>query len=1251
MGKMFNKYHTLLRNKLWAQTHDPIIKMWYVKIHESISDRVIMELDLHLNITREEENDLYRLDYLASSIDRQLLGPFYLYKVGGKLRSPDNKIFINIFDPRVRESIDIDEKRIYEIFNEVNNDIKGILDKIKALCDRLDLDDDLRNVLRNLLYLHIISYFFEFLWIKHGGPQTIADTRIPTHSIFTHNSAVASVTNWYSENKFKGYIVRIDLGGIHSFIANSRKLRDIWASSYLASGLVWMAISPLVFLLGPDIVLSPSLSLNPVYGYTLLRWMEWLDSDDEVYASLKDLVKYNGENRVFKKLACMIGDKDPPEYSIQPGIFTLILPERRVIKEAYRFLEGLRRALGKESLLETPPFKILLSDEVKKFMEDEEGDEREWIRSFIYLVIKNGWEKIYKSYLLDKPLKEVMKEFLSPFSKESASHNIEIDDNGLSTKYIENYMKSYRRTPPFIVRIYVGLVDEAYGKLRSFEEYLSGVAGKKFDDVFIKGFLDHLLIEFISEEVEKDRYLNFSFRDIPYTASVTDLDGSEGGITPFTQEVFKYSVCKEAGDFASHYKLLAVAGSGDGNHRYILRLETARTPPGFKYCTSCGELPAILHVEVEHVFLKDGEKLCPICLFKRVVGRNPSTLVKTIFGLGKDFTVKSGWPGIFASTSALANHDYLEFLTRLSKDFQDIFDDDFSEYLLKDQHGEALNSPQQLKKDIEYCVRHGAEGKPCSGEEVYCLQLYHVNPEVDGMFLSEATYRDRWRRFTNSVYEKLCDEGVFLGEESVAAPSIKIYYGMYVTDGDRMGKLLSGDLYKAKTIPKKHFRDVSCFKARNREVDISHIDYDEVRFYIEYVDNVLYLRDRRVRKLYKEILNKWFDEIMKMPSGGGDDNGIWLDMEKYVDIAYKVYTSLKKQYPDFEPKLLQMIAVLLGLYLFKPVVYKGGRFRLQYKPRYIPSMAYLTLISRSLITSILNDIILVSDMRGVVVYAGGDDLLAVLPLVRFEYKDDGERRRIIFKDNVLEGIKSIRKFYSLGVDEVFGFARIGEHYLIPMFIGHGRSATLMITHYRTPLKMAIEYSKTILDEIAKEDSKWLYNAFDGKDRFIQVRDGLVIGVMHSGYPRYVKLPNMIFINDKVSRDKVIPTLDIVKHIFNRIKWVDNEGYSTCKLSKSILKDVDKDVVAENIESKDENLNPWVQSYLWMLIKNIYIDRNIEDKRIGDCDRLRGDLVAWLRKGDGIIDCGEKAEKTILRTFLPLSIIKSIDMLRVGWREA
>jgi len=186
----------------------------------------------------------------------------------------------------------------------------------------------------SLSYQLFYAVYEPLFYEKISSLPSPADMRTPTHTVFDHLYACATIINWLCLDAIakreklspKGLLVRIDLAGVQDFISASRKLRDVWFSSWLASALVFKTVEELVKQLGPDILIRPTARHNPFYYNFLLRWLEEVKADEKVREKLKEI----GERYAHLK--------DWPQHAVIPATIDLLLPP----------YELLSRLLGRE---------------------------------------------------------------------------------------------------------------------------------------------------------------------------------------------------------------------------------------------------------------------------------------------------------------------------------------------------------------------------------------------------------------------------------------------------------------------------------------------------------------------------------------------------------------------------------------------------------------------------------------------------------------------------------------------------------------------------------------------------------------------------------------------------------------------------------------------------------------------------------------------------------------------------------------
>ncbi|MFN7106489.1 MAG: type III-B CRISPR-associated protein Cas10/Cmr2, partial [Pyrobaculum sp.] len=307
------------RLKIAALLHEPPEATWLIvegKYHEDVAVEVLKRLaDLPC-----VPSEVRKADMLASSIDRYILYIFgyrcdFLPETSIRLKNIVNPFFVSSLPPIVENKVGNFRQKLYSLENV----------------------EDLR-----LRYL-LLYGLYEWLWIDAGLPVGPADTRVPTHTVFDHNYATATALNWIPEG---GLLVGIDVAGVQDFIKASRKLRDMWASSYLVSALVWYTILPLVEKIGPDVVITPSLRYNPIFHHWLKdRWHKEVKKMEEQLERTKDPERIEKIEKIKKAIEGLLKRVEKyvylsdelremyerlnlPPYAAFPERATLALPPR-----------------------------------------------------------------------------------------------------------------------------------------------------------------------------------------------------------------------------------------------------------------------------------------------------------------------------------------------------------------------------------------------------------------------------------------------------------------------------------------------------------------------------------------------------------------------------------------------------------------------------------------------------------------------------------------------------------------------------------------------------------------------------------------------------------------------------------------------------------------------------------------------------------------------------------------------------------
>jgi CRISPR-associated protein Cmr2 len=291
----------LSETKIAALLHDPPHKPW-LENHEEVAKRWIQQLTGEGGIPEV----VRRADRLASSVDRYLLsllmGEKYLR---GFLRC-ERVVLKNTANPLFEKEVErVKEEDAESFFKELHEILKELDAKWKYFA----------------LYA-----LYELLWISRGLSVGPADTRVPTHTTFDHDYATAAAVNWVAGEGVDGYLLGIDVAGVQGFIGSSRKLRDLWVSSYLVSLFVWYAILPIIEEWGPDVVVIPSLRMNPFFLHWLAEKLSGR-AQDELKRLVKEYVFPSEELRKQYELLKM------PPYAALPERAVLALPPQAVQSE------------------------------------------------------------------------------------------------------------------------------------------------------------------------------------------------------------------------------------------------------------------------------------------------------------------------------------------------------------------------------------------------------------------------------------------------------------------------------------------------------------------------------------------------------------------------------------------------------------------------------------------------------------------------------------------------------------------------------------------------------------------------------------------------------------------------------------------------------------------------------------------------------------------------------------------------------
>jgi CRISPR-associated protein Cmr2 len=249
--------------------------MWVLREHERVAEEFRKRTFLGLGLGREYEEIVKRADVMASTFDRWLINT--LYAVEGSKDVVEHTKLHNMFRPdKFFELHAVPEDKALEVAGEIGNILRKV-DKTTSNTSELE---------RVRLLYSLLYFLLEVVWYSRGFHPSLADTRAPTHTVFDHLYATASMVNLSFYEEPRGFIVRVDVPGVQQFISASRKTADFWAGSWILSRLIWGLIEEFVDDYGPDVVLSPTLRLNPYFFNYIVRKLERAGVSGDVIADV-----------------------------------------------------------------------------------------------------------------------------------------------------------------------------------------------------------------------------------------------------------------------------------------------------------------------------------------------------------------------------------------------------------------------------------------------------------------------------------------------------------------------------------------------------------------------------------------------------------------------------------------------------------------------------------------------------------------------------------------------------------------------------------------------------------------------------------------------------------------------------------------------------------------------------------------------------------------------------------------------------
>lgn len=118
-----------------------------------------------------------------------------------------------------------------------------------------------------------------------------ADTRLPDHTIWSHNSMVSALEGCVEDGVLRPAFLMMQIGPVQEYISQARRTLDLWSGSYLLSYLAGTGLAHLAKEIGPDNVVFPNLCGQPIFDL-LLKETVWDQGRTSEANSLWDALGY-----------------------------------------------------------------------------------------------------------------------------------------------------------------------------------------------------------------------------------------------------------------------------------------------------------------------------------------------------------------------------------------------------------------------------------------------------------------------------------------------------------------------------------------------------------------------------------------------------------------------------------------------------------------------------------------------------------------------------------------------------------------------------------------------------------------------------------------------------------------------------------------------------------------------------------------------------------------------------------------------
>ncbi len=424
-------------------------------------------------------------------------------------------------------------------------------------------------------------------------------------------------------------------------------------------------------------------------------------------------------------------------------------------------------------------------------------------------------------------------------------------------------------------------------------------------------------------------------------------------------------------------------------------------------CSNCGELPAIIRINREYwddvllklprnerdklrKMFKPGETLCPICFFKRLFSYEPyKELLKELFKKEDELI----FPDIEDMPDLQIRREVVEKMIR---------DENYCEKLLSILEKEFNSLYTIITKILEYPREVFKER--LIEEFLKRKGLSFKNIDIDKFIKKRYVYP-----FALFIYglERLKDEYIIsLLKQNISREDIE----RKLPEVDTLYREFISELCRRKLVSAGRI---------HRYYALLIADGDNIGNMVQGFLSDALIFSKYKTKDAKELYSKIFEEIFE-----------------------RTLPSYKKDILDKVSAIINNDKALIKTY------YKDEGLGIKEEKRYrFPiSISYQVAISRSLMISSLLEVKRIKDLGGYVIYAGGDDLMAISPVI-----------------SSIDILNETRKIFS---GKHNGYHKIYNYYI--QGLGYiGRTYSLAICHIYDPLYTVLETCRT-REKIGKE---------------------------------------------------------------------------------------------------------------------------------------------------------------------------------------